>query len=161
MLQTGDMAPNFELRGVHDGTVDTYTLGQFTDEGTWVVLTFYSFDFNPVCTEGMCALRDSEFFEFEEDLAVLGVSGDGVYSHQQFADQHTIGFPLLSDTSKEVAEDYDVVHGDYEGMKRVHQRALYLIDPDRRVRFATAVDVDSPEEIDLSPVVERVRSIRG
>ncbi|PSQ62554.1 MAG: hypothetical protein BRD21_05690 [Halobacteriales archaeon SW_8_66_22] len=33
----------------------------------------------------MCALRDAEFFEFHDDLVLLGVSGDGIDSHERFA----------------------------------------------------------------------------
>ncbi|MDY6819424.1 MAG: peroxiredoxin [Halobacteriales archaeon] len=160
MLEEGAQAPDFSLQGTHEGTIDTYRLSDYTDAGQWVLLTFYAFDFNPICTEGMCSLRDTEFFQFESDLGLFGISGDGIYSHQQFADQHDINFPLLSDTSKEVAEQYGVIKADYEGMKRVHQRALFLIDDSRTVRFTAAVDVNSPEEIDLKPVVEAIRRIR-
>jgi peroxiredoxin len=160
MLEEGTTAPDFELRGTHRGETSTYRLSDLTDAGNWVVLTFYAFDFNPICTEGICSLRDTEYFQFEPDMELLGVSGDGVYSHHQFADQHDINFPLLADTDKRVAEQYDVVRADYEGKKHVHQRAIYLVDPDRTIRFVTAVDVDSPEDIDLTPVLATVRELR-
>lgn len=160
MLEEGTTAPDFALSGTYQGETDTYHLSELTDAGNWVVLTFYAFDFNPICTEGICSLRDTEYFQFEPDMELLGVSGDGVYSHHQFADQHEINFPLLADTDKRVAERYDVVREDYEGMKHVHQRAIYLIDPDREIRFVTAVEVDSPDDLDLAPVLEAVQSLR-
>ena len=46
-------------------------------------------------------------------------------------------------------------------MKHVHQRAIYLVDPDREIRFVTAVEVDSPEDIDLGPVLATVRDLRA
>jgi len=161
MLEVGDTAPDFELPGVNQEEADTYRLSEFTDAGSWVVLTFYAFDFDPICTEGMCSLRDTELFGFEDDLVLLGVSGDGIYAHREFADQHDINYSLLADTSKEVAEAYDVVREDYEGMERVHQRALYLIDDERTVRFATGVEADSPADIDLRPVLDELRAIRS
>ena len=109
MLDEGTTAPDFELSGTHRGETETYRLSDLTDAGNWVVLTFYAFDFNPICTEGICSLRDTEYFQFEPDMELLGVSGDGVYSHRQFAEQHDINFPLLADTDKRVAEQYDVV----------------------------------------------------
>ena len=160
-MEDGTTAPDFGLSGTHRGETDTYRLSDLTDAGNWVVLTFYAFDFNPICTEGICSLRDIEYFQFEPDVELLGVSGDGVYSHQQFAEQHDIDFPLLADTDKRVAEQYDVVREDYEGMKHVHQRAIYLVDPDREIRFVTAVEVDSPEDIDLGPVLATVRDLRA
>lgn len=160
MLEEGTTAPDFALSGTHRGETGTYRLSDRTDAGNWVVVTFYAFDFNPICTEGICSLRDTEYFQFEPDIELLGVSGDGVYSHGQFAEQHDINFPLLADTDKRVAEQYDVVREDYEGMKHVHQRAIYLVDPDRTIRFATGVDVDSPEDIDLTPVLDVIQDRR-
>lgn len=159
IIEIGQKAPDFELKGFHNGDVDMYRLSDFPDSG-WVLLTFYAFDFNPICTEGMCSLRDTEFLWFEGELTLLGVSGDGIYSHEQFATEHNINYPLLSDTNKEVAEQYGVVRKEYDGMKEVHQRTVLLIDDEQVVRFVAAVSADSPEDIDLSSVVEALREMR-
>jgi len=161
ILQVGDTAPDFELHGTGDGGRRTYRLSEFTDAGQWVLLTFYAFDFNPVCTEGMCSLRDAEFFEYYDDLQLLGVSGDGIHSHEQFAARHDINYPLLSDTGKDVAEQYGVVREEYEGMRRVHQRAVFIIDDTRTVRFVETIDADSPDDIDLRPLNDAMRELRG
>jgi len=152
ILEAGDTAPDFTLRGTHDGEDRLYSLGEFTDAGNWVLVTFYAFDFDPICTEGMCALRDAEFFEFYERLVPLGISGDGIHSHERFASEHDINYPLLSDTGKDVAERYGVVREDYEGMRHVHKRALFVIDETRTVRFSTVIDADEPADIDLAPI---------
>jgi len=159
MLREGDDAPEFEVRGVQNGDIGTYRLSDYTDDGEYALLSFYAFDFNPICTEGMCSLRNSDWFEFTEDLQVLGISGDGVYAHQKFADEHRLGFPLLSDTDLSVAEAYGVLTDDLEGMPQTAQRSVFLVGPDRTVRFAAAVDADSPADIDIGPVQEAVRSI--
>ncbi len=39
---------------------------------------------------------------------MLGVSTDSVASHQKFADQFDLNFPLLADTEKKVVEKYGV-----------------------------------------------------
>ena len=161
MLQEGETAPDFELRGVEDSEMGSYKLSDYTDAGEWVVLTFYTFDFNPICTAGACSLRDAEFLQFEDDLSILGVSGDGAYAHKQFAQQHNMNYPLLSDTGKTVGEKYGVVLDEYEGMERVHRRCLFLVDPSRTVRLAVAVDVESPADIDIRPLVDQIREIRA
>lgn len=160
MLTDTEAAPDFSLCGFYEGKTDTYRLSDLTDDGDWVLLTFYAFDFNPVCTAGMCSLRDTEFFQFEDGLRVLGVSGDGVYSHQRFAEDHQLNYPLLSDTSKEVGRKYGVVHGEYEGMAEVHRRSAFLIDPSRTVRLSIGIDAESPNDIDVSPLLEAIREIR-
>jgi len=81
MLSEGDHAPDFSLQGFYDGEIGTYDLSDYTGAGEWVLLSFYAFDFNPICTSGMCSLRDAEFLQFEENLSILGVSGDGPFSH--------------------------------------------------------------------------------
>lgn len=161
MLGGGVTAPDFELEGAFGGEFDTYRLSEYTRDGNWILLSFYAFDFHPVCTAGLRSLRDSEFLQFEDDFVTLGVSGDGVYSHQQFVDAHDLDVPLLSDTSKEVGDQYGVVHSEYEGMKRVHQRAAFVIDDERTVRLSISVDATTPEEIELYPLVETIREFRG
>lgn len=160
ILEVGDTAPDFELRGTHESDRDSYRLSDYTDDGQWVFLSFYSFDFNPICTAGMCALRDAEFFELYDDLVALGVSGDGLFSHEQFAEQHDINYPLLSDTGKDVADRYGVVRAEYEGMRRVHQRAAFIIDDSRTIRFVAVVDADSPDDIDLGPINDVLQELR-
>lgn len=161
MLSEGDHAPDFSLQGFYDGEIGTYDLSDYTGAGEWVLLSFYAFDFNPICTSGMCSLRDAEFLQFEENLSILGVSGDGPFSHQQFAENHNINYPLLADTSREVGEAYDVLLDSPEQSNRIHQRSAFLIDPDQTVRLAVAVDAENPEEISVAPLVEEIRSIRG
>ncbi|MFB6176458.1 MAG: hypothetical protein ABEI99_04825 [Halobaculum sp.] len=41
MLDVGDPAPDFELRGFDDGEIETYRLQEFLDDDQWVLLTFY------------------------------------------------------------------------------------------------------------------------
>jgi peroxiredoxin len=161
MLSEGDRAPDFSLRGFYDGEMDTYRLSDYTNAGEWVVLGFYAFDFNPVCTSGMCSLRDAEFLQLEDDLAVLGISGDGPYSHHQFAEDHNINYPLLADTGREVGAAYDVLLDSFEGSDRIHQRSAFLVDPDRTVRLAIEIDADDPIEVSAEPLVEAIRSVRG
>ena len=68
----------------------------------------YSFD--PVYTEGMCALRDAEFFEFHDDLVLLGVSGDGIDSHERPVPPDPRGEPFVRvDAVARHAEQYQVV----------------------------------------------------
>jgi peroxiredoxin len=158
--QSGERAPDFELRGTAHGDLGTFTLAEYTEADNWVVLTVYAFDFNPICTAGMCALRDAEFFEVWDDVVALGVSGDGPFAHQVFAERNDIDYPLLSDTGRDVADAYGVCHPSANGMRRVHERSVFLIDPSRTVRFSAAVDADSPEDIDLQPVNEALKEHR-
>jgi len=66
MLSTGTRAPDFELPGVVGERV-RYRLSERTADGK-VLLAFYPCDFSPVCTRELCAIRDVEWFDFEEDF---------------------------------------------------------------------------------------------
>jgi peroxiredoxin len=156
VLGEGDTAPTFELRGTHEGEIDTHRLTDSLDRGTNVLLSFHAFDFNPVCTAETCSLLDAEFFTFRDDLAVLGVSGDGVYSRRQFAAQEAINYPLLSDTDGSVAEAYGALADEFEGTKRVPRRSSFLIDTDRTVALSAAVDADGPDDIGLTPLNDAI-----
>lgn len=159
MLDGGDRAPEFEARAAHDGEFDTDRLRDYLDRGSDVVPTFCAFDVNPVCVGGMCSLRDTDWLSFTPRIDGLDVSGDGIYSHREFADRHDIGFPLLSDTDHAIAEAYGVLEDEYEGMGSVTRRSVFLIDAEGVIRFAAGVDAERPDEIDLRPVEEAVRAL--
>lgn len=135
MLAVGDIAPDFALTGVRMGEKRDYTLADETNAGNHVVLFFYPADFSPVCTPEMCAIRDSEFFEFTPDVLPWAISGDTTYAHSAFAEQYDLDFPLLSDTDTAVAKSYDVRYDTWEGQRNIPKRGIFLVDPQRRLRY--------------------------
>jgi len=97
----GEKAPAFSLRG-SDGK--THKLTDY--KGRIVVLYFYPKDDTPGCTKEACGFRD-DFAEITKAGAVvLGVSKDGVASHQDFAGKFNLPFILLSDEDQSVMTAY-------------------------------------------------------
>ena len=144
MIRTGQEAPDFVLPGAAGGTIETHALSEYTDRGWAVVLVFYPFDFHPACTDQWCSLRDADWLTLLDDVAVLGVGSDGAYAHREYAARNNIQFPLLSDTDGRVSRAYDVLTEEFEGHRGVPGRALFVVDPERIVRFAWAAQ--GPEE---------------
>jgi len=134
MVETGDIAPDFTLRGTDGQLLSQYTLSDYTAEG-YVILSCYMNDFSPVCSDQICDLDDISLFQFEENVSMFGISPDYVYSHREFSQQKGLTFPLLSDTRFEVAKAYDVYDEHAESGVR---RALFLVDDDRRVQYRWA-----------------------
>jgi len=131
MVDVGDIAPDFTLRGTDGQLLSQYTLSDYTDEG-FVILSFYMNDFSPVCSDQMCDLDDIGLFQFEANVSMFGISPDYVYSHREYSRQKGLTFPLLADSKFEASKAYGVYDDDQESGVR---RALFLLDSDRRVQF--------------------------
>lgn len=129
-VRVGDVAPDFELLSDAGEPVRLSSL-----RGKKVVLYFYPKDDTSGCTTQACAFRDSYPAIEEKNAVVLGVSPDGVKSHQKFKTKHSLPFTLLVDDQHAVAEAYGVwaeksMYGrKYWGVERSH----FVIDEQGRV----------------------------
>jgi len=101
MLNLGDKAPPFSLPSDEGGTVRLADL-----KGRKVVLYFYPKDDTSGCTTEACEFRDSWAAVKAAGAVVLGVSPDGIASHQKFRKKYKLPFPLLADEDHAVAEQY-------------------------------------------------------
>lgn len=125
-VSIGDKAPEFTLAGT--GGRD-YSLTDYF--GTPVVLVFYPGDNTAVCTKQLCSYTKS-IGEFNGVGAqVLGISPQGVDSHEQFSDKHGFGFPLLADIDKKVSGRYGVL-----GPLGFLRRSVFVVDGKGIVRYA-------------------------
>ncbi|HWE81287.1 MAG TPA: thioredoxin-dependent thiol peroxidase [Gaiellaceae bacterium] len=103
VVEAGKPAPDFELQSDEGEAVK---LSSF--RGRPVVLYFYPKDNTSGCTTQACGIRDA-WAEFEASGAVvLGVSPDGVGSHEKFRGDYGLPFTLLADPDHAVAEAYGV-----------------------------------------------------
>ena len=135
-ISQGDQAPDFELE---DQTGTSRNLTKMLESGP-VVLFFYPAAMTAGCTRESCHFRDlaSEFAA--AGAQPVGISKDEVAKQKQFDDKHSLGFPLLSDTERQVAEAYGV-KGGMLGLSPV-KRATFVIDQDRRVRAVIKSEVN-------------------
>jgi len=99
-----------------------------------VVLVFYPMDWKPISREQLKLYQDfgGDFATFGAQM--LGVSTDHIYSHEAFARDAQISFPLLADFQPrgEVARYYGV----FREAQGVSARALFVIDSKRVIRFS-------------------------
>ena len=129
VLQIGDMAPDFEA------STDTGTLRLSDLRGQRVVLYFYPKDDTPGCTTQSCGFRDAYPEITEQNALVLGVSPDGVRSHQKFKSKYELPFTLIADEDHAIAEAYGVwgqrsfMGKKYMGIERSH----FVIDEQGRL----------------------------
>lgn len=132
-MNVGETAPDFTLTGTRGTEIREFTLSEFSG-GRPTLLSFYVYDFSPVCADQMCELNDFEMLTFNDDVAVLGISPDGPYSHQQFIRDNDLSYPLLTDEDKSVYDEFEMLTEAPSGGRK-HKRGLVLLDADRTVRY--------------------------
>lgn len=102
-LKVGDRAPDFELPG------DSGRMVKLSDfRGKRVILYFYPKDGTSGCTKQACGFRDAYPVIEERNAVVIGISPDGINSHQKFKTKYDLPFVLLSDENHAVADAYGV-----------------------------------------------------
>ena len=161
----GKKAPLFEADAVVNGSefVEKFSLEQYIGK-KYVIFFFYPLDFTFVCPTELLAFQEKQA-EFEKrNVAVIGCSVDSKYSHwawlntaQKDGGIKGVTFPLVSDLSKTISENYDVLAGefvynddgeaDFEG-EAVAYRGLFLIDKQGVVRHQLVNDLPLGRNID-------------
>jgi peroxiredoxin len=129
MIEPGSAAPDFALPD-QDGNI--VTLEDL--RGQTSVLVFYPMDWSPVCTDQLNVYQEVLADLEREGARLYGVSVDSAYSHKAFREQLGITFPLLADFHPKGA--VSSAYGVYIDERGHNQRALVMIGPDLRVRWA-------------------------
>jgi peroxiredoxin Q/BCP len=103
-LKIGDAIPAFSLPDQNGKLFDINTvLGKKN-----LVIYFYPKDDSPGCTAQACSFRD-QFEVFKEaDAVIIGISGQSVQSHKEFAIKHRLTFTLLSDEGNKIRKQFGV-----------------------------------------------------
>lgn len=161
----GKKAPHFEATAVINGEEieENFSLEQFIGK-KHVLLFFYPKDFTFVCPTELHAFQSKLDAFKERGVEVVAVSTDTEQSHwgwlQLSKDQggiKGITYPLVADTNKTIAHNFDVLTGDYyydeEGMLRaegelVAYRGLFLIDREGTVRHQVVNDLPLGRNVD-------------
>jgi peroxiredoxin len=123
ILAPGVPAPDFSLPRSPDETLSLRDL-----RGRPVVLAFYPADWSPVCGDQLALYNESlDMFDELGKPQIVGISVDGVWCHQAYAQQRNLRFPLLADFEPKgaVARAY----GAYREQDGITERALFVIDP--------------------------------
>ena len=103
-IKIGDQIPPFTLKDQNGSDFDISTfLGKKK-----LVIFFYPQDGSLNCTKEACYFRDlADVFE-EADAVVIGISGQSVESHKDFAEINRLKYTLLSDNENIVRKLFGV-----------------------------------------------------
>ena len=147
----GKIAPDFTAAAVmpNNEIDDNFNLHSYI-KGRIGILFFYPLDFTFVCPSEIIAFanRVKEFKERGAEL--IGVSVDSKYTHLAWKNTEVknggignIQYPLVSDLTKQIARDYDVLTGE-----AVALRGTFLIDQQGVVRHQLVNDLPLGRNVD-------------
>ncbi len=154
----GKKAPAFQADAVVGGgeIVSDFSLESYIGQ-KYVIFFFYPADFTFVCPSELLAFQDM-LKEFESrGAAVVGCSVDSQFSHWKWLQTEQkdggikgVTYPIVSDSSKTIARNYDVLAGDYDYNDEgevvfqgtpLAYRGLFLIDREGIVRHQVVNDL--------------------
>ncbi|STX27584.1 bacterioferritin comigratory protein [Legionella beliardensis] len=125
-MKLGDVVPNFQFtatNGINANLADYH--------GQWIILYFYPKDATPGCTTQGQDFRDS-YLKFQElNASVFGISRDSIKSHENFKCKQTFPFELISDSSENLCELFEVIKMKTMYGKQVRgiERSTFIINP--------------------------------
>src|SRR6056297_3089073 len=120
-ILVGKKAPHFTAKAVLNGEkiVEDFSLTQYLGK-KYVVLFFYPADFTFVCPTEIIAFQERAKDFADRNVAVVGCSTDSEFSHWKWLQTELndggikgVKFPLVADSTKTIASDYDVLAGHY------------------------------------------------
>ena len=130
-ISAGDKAPDFDLPRDGGGRI---RLADYA--GRPLVLYFYPKDDTSGCTKEATGFATA-YDDFKAaGVEVVGLSKDGVASHDKFKAKHGLPFPLASDEDGQVVEAYGswVEKNMYGKTYMGIDRSTFLIGPDGTLR---------------------------
>ncbi|MBN9643920.1 thioredoxin-dependent thiol peroxidase [Corynebacterium mendelii] len=132
-LQPGDKAPDLVLV---DQQGNSFTLADHTGER--VIVYFYPKAETPGCTKESCDFRDNLSALTGHGYTVVGVSPDKPEKLESFNANHSLGFTLLSDPTKQTMAAWGAF-GEKKNYGRVVQgviRSTFVIDKEGVIEHA-------------------------
>ena len=133
-IRLGDTAPNFTADST-EGSIDFHNW----IDGSWVVLFSHPKDYTPVCTTELGRLANMKPEFDKRGVKVVGLSVDDVESHKGWVkdinetQNCTVGYPIIADPEKKVAELYDMIHP--KALNNLTVRSIFIIAPDKTVKL--------------------------
>jgi glutaredoxin-dependent peroxiredoxin len=131
-IKVGVKAPDFSL---HDTDMKPRSLHEFL--GKKVVLAFFVGAFTSTCTKEVCEFRDSMARLVDLNAQVIGVAVTDPFSNKAFVEKNRLPFPVLSDYTRQVIKQWNLVFPDFAGLKdyTVAKRSIFILDEQGIVRY--------------------------
>lgn len=148
-LSVGDSAPEFMGEDQFGNVV---RLGSF--KGKWnLVMVFYPFDWSPISMMLMSDFQRSLHLFNKIGAKIIGISVDSVYSHKEWSRRHCLEFTLISDFSRRISQDYEVL--DPKGFAKP---SIFVLDKNGVVKYIKHSQMG--EKPSAENILEKMRELR-
>ena len=139
-LKIGSTIPSFTLPDQNGNFFDINSvLGKKN-----LVIYFYPKDDSPGCTAQACSFPD-QFEVFKEaDAVIIGISGQSVESHKEFAVKHRLTFTLLSDEDNKIRKQFGV----NQSVGLIPGRVTYVADKTGKVIYIFNSQTHATKHVD-------------
>jgi len=159
-LTVGDQAPDFAVVARQSGQDVELSLSAVLAR-KYLVLYFYPRDFTLVCTREACGFRDAYSDLASSDTELVGVSVDDAATHDRFAREHGITFPLVPDTERRLARAYGATSL-VRDVLGVSARITFVIDRGARIEAIFDSAVRASQHVDgARAAIARLRKMQG
>ena len=140
-LQIGSEVPDFELPNTEGGQTNLSSY-----RGKSVLVMFYPFAFSGICTGELCEIRDNLKDFQNEQVQIISISTDPMYSNKAFAAAEGYEFPVLSDfwPHGKVSKQFGVFNED----RGCATRGSFLIDKNGILRWSVINSLGEKRNLD-------------
>ncbi len=119
-----------------------------------LVIYFYPKDDSPGCTKEACYFQDQfEVFK-QEDAEVIGISGQSVQSHKNFAEKYGLTYTLLSDQGNKIRKMFGVPTN-FLGL--LPGRVTYVVDKTGTVVYLFDSQLQATKHVDNA--IEMIKNL--
>lgn len=138
----GSQAPDFELSDQHGAKI---SLSSFKGKKN-VVLLFYPFSFTGICTGELCAMRDDLSTFQNDNVELIAISCDSMFTQRVFAEREGYNFPVLADfwPHGAVARAYGI----FDEARGCAIRGTFVIDKEGVIRWQVINAIGDARSLD-------------
>lgn len=146
-IQLGDEAPDFSAATTAGPIHFHEWLG-----GSWGVLFSHPADFTPVCTTELGAVANIEEQFKKRGVKIIALSVNSVDDHEGWiadineTQNAEVGFPLIADPERKVAQLYDMIHPN--ALDNMTVRSVFVIGPDKKVKLTLTYPASTGRNFD-------------
>lgn len=136
-LKIGEQAPAFELPQAEGGN---YSLEQdMVDRPGWRYLIFFRGAWCSVCNEDLKELQESLSYFDGKEVHFTALSTDNREDSLEMKEKHGLSFPILSDVSRDLLDEYGVFYHDEDAPYEDHgahgEAAYFLLDEKGNIMY--------------------------